>query len=534
MFLLVLLGGVAGFGVLWYVDGGEDAALAPRFGGSYVEGLAGAPSRVNPLFARRNAADETLVSLVFAGLTRLDAQGQAFPDLAETWSVSPDGRSFSFRLRAGLVWQDGHELTAEDVAFTYRLVRALGLRADPLVVAALEDAVVTAVDRQNVTFELRRPFAALPAYLTLGIVPAHLLAVQDAESVENAAFNQRPVGAGPYRLEALTRERAVLSANAAYHFGRPYVSEIELRFFRDEGAVMAALKGGGLDGALLAFGAGRNDRLALETRSGLRLQDLSAGSVTSVYLNLRAPVFQDRRLRQALFHAIDRQRLVSDVLAGNAVVAESFFAPGGWAFAPSLRRYDANAGVAALLLDEAGWPAGPDGVRRRDGRELSVRLSTDRGPLHAAVAEAVAAAWREVGVRVEVLARGATELVRDVIEPRAFDALLFSVPAGADPDPFRAWHSGQAAGLGGNLSGFKDERVDRLIEEARGAAPPLRRKELYAELQARLAEELPALPLYAPTALYAQRQDLHGVDLRRLAEPGGRFWQVRDWFIAAR
>ena len=127
LFVVVLIGGVLALVLTWQVGREREAAKRPEerqaFGGTYVEGMAGAPGRLNPLFASLNEADRTLTSLVFSGLTRLDKQGAPFPDLAETWSMSADGRVWTFRLRAGLLWHDGRPLDADDVVFTYRIVQ---------------------------------------------------------------------------------------------------------------------------------------------------------------------------------------------------------------------------------------------------------------------------------------------------------------------------------------------------------------------------------------------------------------------------
>jgi len=529
LFLLALLGGIGAFSVLWYVSASGEDGGAPAFGGAYVEGLAGAPSRVNPLFAHQNAADETLAALVFAGLTRLDDRGQAFPDLAETWSVSTDGRSFRFRLRPGLLWQDGIPLTAADVEFTYGLLKLPDLRARPEGSELLRGASVTATGARTVEIVLTEPFAPLPAYLTLGILPAHLLGGLDAGQLLDAPFNQRPIGAGPYALTALTAERALLTANPAYHFEQPFIPNLELRFYPNEGAVIAALREELIDGAFISLGLNPADRVYVDRRAGLALHQLEAGEVTAIYLNQRLPIFQDRRVRQALLQAIDRAFIVESLLSENAAVAESPLA-GGWATTTALSRYDFDPVVAALLLDEAGWQRGRDGVRRRDGRNLSITLSANNDPVAMAVAAEVAEKWRAVGVRVTIDSVGTTALVRERIEPRAFEALLLAERAGADPDPYAEWHEDGVR----NLTGFQDATVDSVLEEARQAAQPSRRKALYDQFQDVFARELPALPLYVSTVQHVRPTSLRGVRIGSVVTPGRRFWQVQEWSLKTR
>jgi peptide/nickel transport system substrate-binding protein len=340
IFPILLLGGFAAFAGLWYAGADDSPGAEPAYGGTYTEGMAGAPGRVNPLFAGQNAVDETLSALVFAGLTRLDDKGQPFPDLAENWTLSPDGLVYTFVLRPTLLWHDGAPLTTDDVVFTYDLLRSPDLRASPGLTGPLQDLRVVKVDARTLRMELSRPFAPLPAYLTAGILPRHLLASNGPSSLVDHPFNQRPVGAGPYRLAELSAERAVLEANPGHHLGQPFVQRLELHFYRDEGGLLAALKAGQLDGAVFSGGISLVEHQRLELRDDLRLSLLPANEVTFVYLNLNRSQFEDRRVRQSLLHAIDRQGLNDSVFGGQVQVALSPLPAGSWAVTSTLERFD--------------------------------------------------------------------------------------------------------------------------------------------------------------------------------------------------
>ena len=529
----MLLTGVLGFIGLWYLVPSETEDIEPDFGGDYVEGIAGVPVRVNPFFAAENTVDATLSALVFAGLTRLDEHGVPFPDLAQTWTVSPDGTLYTFTLRPGLLWQDGIPLTADDVVFTYELLQSPDLRNPPDVQAIFESAVFERVNNSTVTIQLPEPYAPLPAYLTLGILPAHLLRNVAPEDLYTSPFNQRPVGSGAYRIETLSLDHAALVANPAYHFEQAFIQRLELRFYPDDGALLQALEDSEIDGALFESGLGPSDVLGIQQRSDLRVSTLDKGEITLVYLNLDLPLFQSRRLRQALLYAIDRDALIREVLRSQASRADSPIAPGSWAYSPSLTRYGADPQLANLLLDEAGWLKGEDGIRRKGGTALAFKLSTGPDPVRVAVAKRVADAWNAIGASVVVESTGLTTLVRDLIQQRDYEALLFVDAARTDPDPYAAWHSNGAGGEGGNLAQFRDVRVDAILAAARTAPLP-RRKELYDEFQEIFAQEVPSIPLYVSRALYVQDADVSGVRVGQLAEPGDRFWQVQEWFLKTR
>ncbi len=376
-------------------------------------------------------------------------------------------------------------------------------------------------------------YSPLPAYLTLGILPKHSLDGLSMREIYDSFFNQQPIGSGPYRLVRLTPSVAELAANPAYPFGQPFIQHMELRFYRDEGAVYAALEQGEIKAALFAGGIGESAQVDLQLEGNLRITPLDTGEITYVYLNLKRPMFQDRRVRQALLYALDRDQIVVDAADGAGVKAESPIPPTSWAYSPSLTRYETDPNLAGLLLDDAGWTLGDDGVRRKDGKALAFTLTTNPDPVRVAVAEAVAAAWNRLGLQVSVTTAGVSELVRKHLEPRDYEATLWARVPSADPDPYEQWHSSQATGSGANLTGFSDARVDAILEQARTATQS-KRKELYNEFQELFAQEVPAIPLYVSTAAYAQEKDLQGVRVALLTEPGDRFWQVQEWFLRTR
>lgn len=529
----MLLAGVLAFTGLWYLVPQETEEAEPDFGGDYIEGIAGVPARINPLFASENTVDATLISLVYAGLTRLNENGVPFPDLAQTWTVSPDGTLYTFTLRPGLLWQDGAPLTAEDIVFTYELSRSPDIHNGPKLPDAVTTATFEAASSTTVTVTLTEPFSPLPAYLTLGILPAHLLRDTPPGSLYDSPFNQRPVGSGAYRIQTLALNRAELVANTAYHFEQAFIERLDLRFYPDDGALFEALERGEVNAALFESGLGPSDILTIQQHDELRMSTLDTGEITHVYLNLDVPLFQDRSLRQALLYGLDRDALIRDVLRGQASRADSPITPSSWAYAPQLTRYGVDVNLANLLLDEAGWLMGQDGIRRKDGVPLAFTLTTGPDPVRIEVAHRVVEAWNALGASVTVDSSGLTELVRDIIEPRSYQALLFVDAAHADPDPYDSWHSSEAGGQRGNLAQFSDPRVDEILSEAR-SAPNTRRHELYETFQEIFAQELPSIPLYVSRAVYVQDVEVSGVRVSQLGTPGDRFWQVQEWFLETR
>ena len=527
IFLFALVAGLGVFASIWIAalpDGDK-----PVTGGRYVEGIAGAPSRINPLFAELNEADESLVALIFAGLTRLDDRGRPFPDLAEKWTVSADGLTYKFTLRAGLLWPDGTQLTARDVEYTYELLRTLAVGPSSTVASVLAQAVISTLDLRTVVIQLDQPLASLPAYLIVGILPFHLVSDAGPEGISTANFNQAPVGAGPFRLKELDNERAVLVPNPFYHFAQPLLDQIELRFFENEAVLLAALEARQIDGALFRAGLDEADIQDLK-QANVHTTAVPTAETVFVFFNLNKPMFEDHRVRQALIYALDRDKIVASVFGRLATRSDSPLTATIWSSTPSLARYAFDIQAAKSLLEEAGWFLVAD-VRQQGGSSLAFHLATDSDPVRMAVAEEIARSWQVLGIEVTLDLVGGTALVRDLLEARGFEALLFGVSAGPDPDPFSMWHSSSATAQGDNLASLRNVTIDGLLEEGRSSSSVGRREELYIEFQRLFAEEIPSIPLYAPTSIYTQTSSLKGLRIGFLPSQGQRFWQVAEWYL---
>ena len=528
--LLTLAAGVAALIALAYVPARTATEELPAPGGSYVEGVAGAPSRMNPLFATFNEVDQDLVSLIFSGLVRLGPRGNVQPDLAE-WTVSPDGLTYIFQLRPDLLWHDNVPLDAGDVLFTVQAIQDPEFRGDPVLADLYRDVEVTASDARTIVMTLPQPFAPFLARgATVGILPDHLLRNLTADEIFQSSFNQSPVGSGPFELLELTPEGAVLRAFGPYHLGRPLLETLELRFFRDDGALFNALRQDEVEGALFRPGLDPEKLALLEGDTRWVRRTLHTTTYSLVYVNPQSAAFQDAAVRRALQNGLDRTRLIEEVLAGQALLIDSPIIRDLWSYAGDSEAYAFARDRANALLDEAGWLLA-GGLRAKDGEVLRFTLATSDDPIQSRVAAAIAAQWRELGIDVEVQTSGAGLFVEQVLLPRDFEAALISIEPGPDPDPYPFWHSSQAIGEGRNLASFVNREADRLLENGRLANSDGERAASYGAFQEIFARELPAVLLYTPTYQYVVRADVGDVKPGLLFTLSARFQNVHDWFV---
>jgi peptide/nickel transport system substrate-binding protein len=511
----------------------------------FSEAVVGEPRLVNPLLGVLQA-DRDLVALVFSGLTRLDEFGQPVPDLARGWEVSPDGLTYTFRLRDDVTWHDGQPFTADDVAFTMSILRDPDYTGPSDLAAFWRTVETYAVDATTVRFVLTQPLAAFPEYAGIGILPAHLLAGIAPADLAEDSFNLAPIGTGRLRWVSSQVEDGVMVVHlepyrAYYDVERAVrLDALDLRFYPDANGAFRALASqqpptqafGGLSAAQLES--------ALASPS-LNIYTARLPAYAAIIFNQNAPerlpFFQQEEVRQALTYALDRQSLIAQALPRQALFAATPFFPGTWAYNDSVQPLAYDPARAAALLDEAGWPL--EGTyRQREDTTLAFTLLVSDDPAERAIADMVAEQWRAVGVNVTVRALSPEVLLQRLRAPteqgRNFDAALVEFGQGhfADPDPYPFWHESQVE-QGQNYSGLIDRDISEALEIARKDPNGVRRAELYREFQRLFVERAAAILLYNPVYHYAVSCQVQGVDLTIFIDPANRFDNLHLWRIVS-
>jgi len=530
--LAVLFIGVVGVAIAWAAVAGP---LNPSEDGRsfrYVEAIIGAPSRINPLYAHLNDTDRDIASLVFSGLTRLGSDGEVLPDLAQSWEISDDNRAVTFHLRQDVFWHTGIAFTSADVLFTYGLLADPLLGGDPDQAPLWRQLTCNAPDNMTVTCQLPEPFAPFLAYATTGILPKHVLEGTSAKALAESTFNQKPVGTGPYRVVSIDQEQAILKAEPRYHLGAPPINEIQLRFYPDSSSAAVAVVRGEAQGILLGSGTSEDDFDAVSAINGFRAISGNRSAYTMLYLNNEAPPFNDKRVRQAVLAAVDTDAIIGDLLGGRAVRASSPIPPGTWAFNPELEPVSRDQGEARRLLEEAEWTLPENGdVRTRNGVELRITLMTDKDELRGALAETISEHLANIGIAAVVVREEPSTLVRNFLIPREYQAAIYGLDPGPDPDPYPAWHSSQATDSGRNLAAYVSEDADAMMEEARRTKDLGERQRLYYSFQQLFRDDVPSVVLYYPVNTYFVSEQVGGIQLGTLFNGASRFRNVQGWSI---
>ncbi|MBW3664726.1 MAG: ABC transporter substrate-binding protein [Actinobacteria bacterium] len=463
-------------------------------GGSLVVTLDSDPGSLNPAITTSgavHAASETF----FNGLVALDENGDPEPELAESWQVSDDGRTYTFALRDDVVWHDGEPFTAQDVVFSFEeVLLEFHARTKASMGSSIES--IEAPDDHTVVFQFADPYAPLLQQLNVTeapIVPEHVYAGSDIES--NPA-NLAPVGTGPF-VFASYEEGAEIRAtvNRDYFKDGPSVDELVMRIIPDQATQVLALENGEVD---FLWGVPGPDLSWLRDNPDIELAATSsnpggANCIMTVSFNLDRPIPGTLEVRRAVAHALDRQRFVDQVLFGQGQVAEAPISSGiPWAHADEVELPAYDPGEAERLLEEAGWVEGDDGVRTKDGEQLAIGFA--HFPTFAKYGELVREQLGAVGIRVNLEAMEPPVFAPTVFAEDNFDTNIISYCNGPDPEVGvrRMYDSAQIGDVPfTNASHYSNPDVDRLFDEASRTVDREARSPIYAELQRIVVDDLP-------------------------------------------
>lgn len=497
----------------------------PAYGDAIVTGSIGEPSNLIPILASDGASHD-IANLVHNGLVRYDKNLKLEGDLAESWEVAPDGLTITFHLRKGVKWHDGHEFTSHDVMYTYRVT------IDPKTPTAYAEdfkQVKSAEAPDPYTFRVTyaKPFAPALSSWGFWMLPAHLL---EGKDITKSPLSRHPVGTGPYRFkEWVAGQKLVLEANPDYYEGRPYIEHYIYRIIPDSSTMYMELKAGNLD--MMGLSPVQYQRQTNTPEFAARFNKYRYPAFQYVYLgyNLRNPLFDDKRVRQALTSAINKDEIIHGVLLGMGQVAHGPYKPGTWASNSHIKDFDYNPAKARRLLAEAGWKElNNNGVLVKDGKPFQFTVITNQGNAERLkAAQIIQRRLKNVGIEMKIRVLEWASFLSNFIDKRNFDAVVLGWSIGQDPDIFDVWHSSKTGPKELNFIGFKNKEVDRLIEEGRSTFDMEKRKRCYFRIQDILAEEQPYTFLYVPDALPVVSARFRGIE----PAPAGISYNFIKWYV---
>lgn len=533
--LLLLLGGaviaqVRGLGAYYQVP-------QPVAGGTYTEGILGAFTNANPLYAT-GSVDVAVSKLLFASLLTYDEKNNLVGDLAE--SVVPDerGTTYTVKLKPGLSWHDGKPLTAHDVVFTYQVIQNPDAQS-PLR-SSWQGITVKASDHLTVTFTLPNQLSAFPYSLTNGIVPQHILADKSMKALRTLTFNSsEPVGAGPFKFNALEvsagaannrEERIALEPFSDYHAGKPKIDRFVIHSFRDESRLVDSFKNSEID-AMAGLTAVPPE---LQENGSARVYNLPLTAAVMTFFKVSEGILSDTKVRQALVSATHVETIIKQLGYPAVPVREPLLLT-QTGYNPLYAQFGYDAQVARNTLEAQGWKVGKDGIRFKDGKPLTFNLVAQDNSEYAIVSAELQRQWREVGVDVQVVLQSGTDF-QTTLSSHGYDALLYGISIGKDPDVYVYWDSRQADPRSESRLNFSEWRsaiADDALQAGRTRADANLRAIKYQPFLQAWRDEAPALGMYQPRSLYITRLKVYGLSEHPINAEVERFTNVHNWMIRA-
>ena len=531
LFVLLIVGVVLQYLYL----GDYYQTLQPVPGGIYNEGVLGTFSTANPLYATSDV-DSSVSRLLFSGLFSYNQHNQLTGNLASYYRVDEKGTTYTVHLRPHLTWHDGQPLTSADVIFTYRIIQNPDAKS-PLM-SGWQGVTISAPDPLTVVFKLPSVLASFPYNLVNGIVPAHRLSALPVTDLRSADFNTvDPIGSGPFTWHALqvsgtdrrnAHQQIVLRPFAHYEFGQPKLQEFIVHAYANQLQLVRAFNSGQLNGLEGVSSAHQvvGERARLVTHNLL----LTAG--TYVFFKTTVAPLADKEVRMALIEAADPLAIIKGLGFPTHPVREPLLER-QLAYDPSFIQARHSTVSAQGQLDAAGWKVGKNGMRSKDNKPLSFKLVATDTPEYRTVTTLLNKQWRALGVDVRVRLLTGQDF-QIALTYHDYDAVLYGVSLGVDPDVFVYWDSSQADVRSANrlnLSEYKNPAADAALEAGRTRLDPTLRTIKYKPFLQAWQQDAPALGLYQPRVLYFTNGNVAGLSDATINTATDRLNNVQNWQI---
>lgn len=521
----------------------QNAALSSHYqslkfvpGGIYNEGVLGHFTNANPIFATSDA-DATVSRLIFAGLFTYNSTGNLKGDLASDYSVDAKGNTYTVHLKPGLTWQDGQPLTSADVLFTYQLIQNPDVKS-PLQ-SSWQGIEVTAPDARTVVFKLPGILASFPYSMTNGIVPKHILSEIKPVDMRTADFNTiKPVGAGPFAWQEIevggngdpkhSQEKIALQSFPDYALGEPKLQKFVVQIYADKQELTNALDSKQLTGVEglteVPDSIDDNDQI---TRNSMTLR-----AANMVFFKNSSGVLSDTNVRKALVQAANVPDIMSNLDYQTPKVREPILI-GQVAYDRSLVQSGHDLKAAKSTLDAAGWANNSNTVRTKGDQKLEFTITAADTREYRMVTGKLKKQWQEVGVKLNVQFLDAAEF-QNALANHGYEAILYGIAIGPDPDVFVYWDSSQADIRSANrlnLSEYKNATADAALEAGRTRLDPALRTIKYKPFLQVWQADNPALGLYQPRILYLTNGQVSGLTDQPINNATDRFINVHNWQI---
>lgn len=495
---------------------------------TFTEGSVGAISTFNPLFVSVNYVDKAVQELVFDRFIYIDSNDNPVPGVAKGWKSSDDKLTYEFKIRDDLFWQDGTEVTVDDVLFTFNTAKSLAedYGFDSIGVSLI-GVSIEKKGNSRIVFELQEPNPTFFEAVSIFIVPESRLGQERLDELPFNMFARYPLGSGKYRVTR-TEQNVVYLTRNEYDDYDIDIKNIVFRVFPDQESLEMSFRIGALD----AVGGWDYELLSFtEEYSNLNeFTKVENYRTKLMFFNIRRESFKEVDVRRGINYIIDKDRLLEESNIGG-LVRNGPFSEESWAFSDEVDFYSYDPERAAEYFSNFGFVKNEESGYFESEQEeiLSFTLSYFDSVTNERLVETLKEMLREEGVILKGEKLSYNQITQETIATRNFDVLMYEVETTTDPDQYNLWHSLKTSHPDLNISGYSYERVDILLEDARKSFDREERQEKYTLFQRYLMADAPVVFLYNPTFYYFTKDTIEGINMENINFSYQRFNNIQDW-----
>jgi peptide/nickel transport system substrate-binding protein len=529
----------------------------PVSGGTLNEGIVGVPTLVNPVIALSDA-DKDLTALVYSGLTRKNREGKFIPDLAESFTVSPDGINYTFTLKKNAKFHNGTKVTADDVIFTIEKIK------DPLIKSpralGWNGVSVKKIDDYTVSFTLAQPYISFLDNTTIGILPSSLWKNVDDNDFNLSVLNTKAIGSGPFKIKSVQKnsdgisEKYKLERFNDFVLGKPQIKYLNIVSYSNEKDLVKALINHSIDQA----GGVSPENTDSIKKGKFIIHEATLPRIFGIFFNsTNNKIFADQNVINAINTALNKQAIIDQVLQGYGSIVNNPVLEKIVEDTSSEKFSSQSLDEARAMLDKAGWIVGDDGIRskrssttktvtKKVGKKtvtetvvvkssvpstrLSFSLTTGDTPELKEAISIIKDQLAQIGIEVDIKKVYETGQLNQLIRARNYEALFFGQIVNHESDLYSFWHSSQKTDPGLNIGMYDNKKVDTLLEAIQKTLSSDDRAIKYQELVKEFNNDIPAILIYSPKYLYITSPKLNNISIEDITVPSDRFTSVYTWY----
>jgi len=507
----------------------------PIVGGTLKEGAVGAPNLINPILASSDL-DQSLAALIYSGLMRSDGKGGLKFDLAKDYNISENGLEYVFYLKEDLKWHNGKPLTNEDVVFTVNSLKNPELKSS--LKPNWEGVEAEAIGINAVKFILNRPYQPFIENATLGILPKRIWEKIPISQWRLANLNLKPIGAGPYKIEKVAKDDSgiilayYLERNKKYQPESPRLKNLIFKIYPSESELLKAFSNKEIE----SFGGVSPFNINKTAIKKNEIKTIALPRIFTLFFNQnKARIFIEKEVRLALETALDKERIVNEVLSGYGKAANGPFLDGFFDLSDGIKPEKRIEKAKDILAKDGFKLNEKTGIlEKKMGKKESIALNFSISTCECEdlikAAEILKEVWSLLGAKVEIKIFTAGNLSQNVIRTRNYETLLFGEFIGREPDLFPFWHSSQRFDPGLNIALYANAKADDLLEKIREERDSEKRKQYLLEFEKEIKNDIPAVFLYSPDYIYVLPEKIKNFDAEKIAIPAERFSNIEKWY----